>query len=56
MNRSEIDAVERDTVEEDEFMAALGQVLLAQRGEVRSENRQPTRVELGRRYRLERRS
>ncbi|MCY4285146.1 MAG: hypothetical protein OXC65_07335 [Thiotrichales bacterium] len=55
MNRQEIDAVERDEVDEDEFLAALEQVLLAPRGEIRSENRQPTREELERRYRLERR-
>ena len=55
MNRQEIDAVERQEVDEDEFLAALEQVLLAPRGEVRSENRQPTREELERRYRLERR-
>lgn len=55
MNRSEIDAVERDKVEEDEFMAALEQVLLAPQGNVRSENREPTREERERRYRLERR-
>ena len=55
MNRREIDAVERDEVEEDEFFAALEQVLLAPQGNVRSENREPTREELNRRYRLERR-
>lgn len=55
MNRQEIDAVERDEVEEDEFLAALEQVLLAPRGKAKSENREPTRKELERRYRLERR-
>jgi len=55
MNRQEIDAVERDEVDEDEFLVALEQVLLAPRGEVRSENREPTREKLNRRYRLERR-
>ena len=37
MNRHEIDAVERDEVEEDEFFTALEQVLLAPQGNVRSE-------------------
>lgn len=55
MNRREIDTVERDEVEEDEFLAALEQVLLAPQGSVRSENREPTREELNRRVRLERR-
>ena len=55
MNRREIDAVERDEVEEDELFAALEQVLLAPQGSVRSENREPTREELSRSVRLERR-
>lgn len=55
MNSREIDAVERDEVEEEEFLAALEQVLMAPRGNVRSENREPTREELNQRYRLERR-
>ena len=56
MNRREIDAVERDEVEEDEFLDALKQVLLAEpESRPRSENREPTREELSRRYRLERR-
>lgn len=54
MNCREIKAVERDEVEEDEFLAALKQVLLAPQRNVRSENHEPTR-ELNRRYRLERR-
>ena len=56
MNRKEIDAVERDEVTEQDLKDALRQVLLAETaGHPRSENREPTRDELNRRYRLERR-
>ena len=56
MNRREIDAVERDDVTREDLEAALKQVLLAPQGSVKSENREPTREELNRRYRLERRT
>ncbi len=55
MNRREIDAVERDEVTREDLEDALAQVLLVPQGSVRSENREPTREELERRYRLERR-
>ena len=54
MDRREINTVERDEMEEDEFLAALEQVLLAPQRNVRSETHEPTR-ELNRHYRLERR-
>ena len=56
MNRGEIRAVERDNVSREDLEDALKQVLLAEPDErPRSENRERTRKELGRRYRLERR-
>ena len=57
MNRKEIVAVERDDVTREDLEDALKQVLLASmESRPRSENREPTREELNRRYRLERRS
>ena len=56
MNRKEIEAVERDDVTLDDLEDALRQVLLAPvESRPKSENREPTREELSRRYRLERR-
>ena len=56
MNRREIDAVERDDVTREDLEDALKQVLLAPlESRPRSENREPTRKELNRRVRLERR-
>ncbi len=55
MNRDEIDKVERDPVARKDLEDALKQVLTAPRGDVRSENREPTRKELGRRWKLRRR-
>ena len=57
MNRREIDAVERDDMTREDLEDALKQVLLAPlESRPRSENREPTREELSRRYRLERRN
>ena len=56
MNRSEIDAIDRDEVMHEDLEDALKQVLLAPlESRPRSENREPTREELNRRVRLERR-
>lgn len=56
MNRREIDTVERDEVSREDLEDALKQVLLApMESRPRSENREPTREELNRRVRLERR-
>ena len=56
MNRREIDAVERDALTKRDLEDALKQVLLSpMESRLRSENREPTREELSRRYRLERR-
>ena len=56
MNRKEIDAVERDEVTREDLEDALKQVLLTpMESRPRSENREPSREELRRRYRLERR-
>ena len=56
MNRREIDTVERDEVTREDLEDALKQVLLAPlESRPRSENREPTREELNRRVRLERR-
>ena len=56
MNRREIDAAKRDDVTREDLEDALAQVLLApMESRPRSENREPSREELNRRYRLERR-
>ena len=56
MNRGEIQAIKRDNVSCGDLEDALKQVLLAEPDErPKRENREPTRNELGRRYRLERR-
>ena len=56
MNLREIDAIERDDVTREDLEDALKQVLLAPlESRPRSENREPTREELNRRVRLERR-
>ena len=56
MNWREIDAVERDEVSREDLEHALKQVLLApMESRSRSDNREPTREELSRRVRLERR-
>ena len=56
MNRSEIDAVEREAVMHQDLEDALKQVLLSPlESRSRSENREPTREELNGRVRLERR-
>ena len=56
MNRREIEAVERDEVTREVLEDALKQVLVSPaESRPRSENREPTREELNRRYRLERR-
>ena len=56
MNRREMGAVERDDVTREDLEDALKQVLLAPlESRPRSENREPTREELNRRVRLERR-
>ena len=55
MNRRETDAVERDNASREDLEDALKQVLLSPEGAwLRSENREPPREELARRYRLER--
>ena len=56
MNRAEIESVERDDVSREDLEDALKQVLTsAVDDRPRSENREPTREELNRRVRLERR-
>ena len=57
MNRREIEAVERDEVSSRKDLEdVLKQVLVSpSESQLRSENREPAREELSRRYRLERR-
>ena len=55
MATTEHDQADRADVPARDLKAALKAILLAPRGKVRSENREPTREELQRRYRLERR-
>lgn len=54
MNRKQFDKTERRDVSKDDLKDALKDVLLAPRGKVRSENREPTKAELGARHRLDR--
>ncbi|MDE0692583.1 MAG: hypothetical protein OXI55_10120 [Gammaproteobacteria bacterium] len=55
MNRDEINKVQRDPVTRTDLEDALKQVLTAPRGDVRSENREPTKQELERRWKMRRR-
>lgn len=55
MNRKEIDKAEREDVSRDDFENALKSVLLAPRGDARSENREPTKKELETRWKMTRR-
>ena len=55
MTHPKLDPADRDEADREDFEAALKQILLAPQGERRSENREPMREELERRYRLERR-
>lgn len=54
MNRREFDKTARRPVTRQDLLAALRGVLLAPRGEARSENREPPRAELEARQRLDR--
>lgn len=55
MNRKEIDKVERREVSRKDFTDALQQMLASKELErPRSENREPTKAELERRYKLDR--
>ena len=56
MNRNQFDKTERRDVSDKDLKDALKGVLLGPRGKTRSENREPTKKELGARYRLDRRS
>lgn len=55
MNRKEINLADRDEVTREDFEVALKSVLLAPRGKAKSENREPTKAELGSRWKLRRR-
>ena len=46
--------IKRRAVSESDFKDALKQILLASKGTVRSENREPTKAELNERFRLDR--
>ena len=46
---------DRRPITDDEFTDAVKELLLAPRGESRSENRMPTRKELNERFKVERR-
>ena len=54
MNRHHFDAEDRRDVSARDFFDAIKAVLLAPRGKVRAENREPTKAELEARYRLDR--
>ena len=56
MNRDEFTKTGHREVSDKNVKDALRGVLLAPRGKGRSENRQPTKKELAKRYRLDRRS
>lgn len=55
MNRHHHDKEPRRDAKRTDLLAALRQVLLAPRTDVRAENREPTKPELQRRYRLDKR-
>lgn len=55
INRKAFEEAERDDVTRKDFEDALKQVLGAPRGELRSENREPTTAELNERWKLTRR-
>ena len=55
MNRDVFVKTKRLNVSAKDLKGALKGVLLAPRGEARSENREPTKRELAKRYRLDRR-
>lgn len=54
MNKQHFNKIKRRPVSEDDLKDALEQVLLAPRGKVRSENREPTKEELEKKWRLDR--
>lgn len=54
MNRKQFDKEPRREVAKDDFLDALGSVLLAPRGKARSENREPPKADMERRYRMDR--
>ena len=56
MNRPALEEIERRDVTKADLEAALRDVLLAPRTKTRSENREPSKDEVGKRYRLDRRS
>ncbi len=53
MNRKRFDKVERREVTKTGVADAIEKVLLVLRGKSRNENREPNKVELERRYRLD---
>lgn len=54
MHRNQFDKTERREVSRQDLLDALRSVLLAPRGQVRSENREPSKAELETRHRLDR--
>ncbi len=54
MNRNQFDKTERKEVTEDDFEAGLRTVLLAPRGRIKSENREPAKAEIEVRWHLDR--
>ena len=54
MNKRQFDKVERRPVSKDDFEDAMKQVLLAPRGEAKSETRTPTKDEINQKWRLDR--
>ena len=56
MNRNQFDKTERRDASDKDLKDALKDVLLAPRGKTRSRNREPTKVELEARHRLDRKA
>lgn len=56
MNKDEFDKTERHNVSDKDLKDALKDVLLAPRTKVRSQNREPGKDELEKRFRLDRRN
>ena len=54
MNRHHHDAIERREASKRDLLDALRRVLLAPRTNIRAQNREPSKEEVSRRYRLDR--
>ena len=56
MNRNQFDKTQRREVPEDDFEAALKAVFLAPQSATKRENREPTKAEIEKKWRLDRKA